>query len=174
MESLTGEKIEADKSSSRLIWMVMAGCAVIITAIVLYLLITPTPPDPLFTKLEGAIREGKEFEDLRSRIVVEPDLDCSDQRCTTESPNATGLWQMYVVGTVRNFTGKTIVGLELNAAVVDIDGKVVKDKTITAIPIRQPELQNNKTMSVGVMIDGFKKDDDRANVKWTVTGVKVQ
>ncbi len=72
--------------------------------------------------------------------------------------------------TVRNFTGRTITGLEMHGAVVDHDGKPVKERTLVVIPGRQPELEPNKTMKVAIVLEGFTDNDDRANIKMEVTG----
>ena len=42
--------------------------------------------------------------------------------------------------TVRNFTGRTVNGLEVKAAVVDGEGKPVKQRTVVVIPTKQAEL----------------------------------
>ena len=74
--------------------------------------------------------------------------------------------------TVRNFTGRTLNGLEIRAAVVDHQGKPVKERTVVVIPTKQAELEPNKTMLVQVMLEGMSDTDDRANIKMEVTGFK--
>jgi len=74
--------------------------------------------------------------------------------------------------TVRNFTGRTIDGLEMRAAVVDHQNQVVRDRTLVVIPGRRDELGPNKTMSVGINVEGFTDTDDRANIKMEVTGFR--
>jgi hypothetical protein len=74
--------------------------------------------------------------------------------------------------TARNFSGRTLNGLEVRAAVVDGEGKPVKERTVVVIPTRQPELQPNGTMLVVVRLDGMKETDHRANIKMEVTGFK--
>jgi hypothetical protein len=63
-------------------------------------------------------------------------------------------------------------GLEVRAAVVDHQGKVVKERTVTVLPTKQPELEPNKTMTVQVMLEGMSDSDDRANIKMEVTGFR--
>jgi hypothetical protein len=77
---------------------------------------------------------------------------------------------MTLQSTVRNFTGRTITGLELYGAVVDLENKPVKERTVVVIPTRQPELEPNKTMPVSVLIEGMKDSDVRANIKLEVSG----
>lgn len=77
---------------------------------------------------------------------------------------------MTLRATARNFTGRTLNGLEIHAAVVDLDGKPVKERNVMIIPSRQPELDNNQTMKVQVLLEGISKNDTRANIKMEVTG----
>jgi hypothetical protein len=43
------------------------------------------------------------------------------------------------------------------------------------IPTENREiLANNEVMPVNVILEGFAKDDDRANVRWKVTAIKVE
>lgn len=77
---------------------------------------------------------------------------------------------MTLHGTARNFTGRTLNGLEVYAAVVDLEGKPVKERTVSVIPARQPELDNNQTIKVNVLLEGISKQATRANIKMEVTG----
>ena len=63
-------------------------------------------------------------------------------------------------------------GLEIRAAVVDYEGRAVKERTVVVIPTRQPELAPNKTMPVQVMLEGMKENDPRANIKMEVTAFR--
>jgi hypothetical protein len=74
--------------------------------------------------------------------------------------------------TVRNLTGKTISGLEVWAAVVDHQGKPVKERYVVVIPTRQAELEPNKTMPLNIVLDGMTETDDRADIKMAVTGFR--
>jgi hypothetical protein len=121
-------------------------------------------------QLAGAIREGApEFAQARERIVV--DFNAEDD--AFESTRAVGDIVMTMRPKVRNFTGRTLSGLELQATVVDLDNKPVRQRTVIAIPTdRQPELEQNKVMEVAIMMEGFRKEDVRANIRIDVTGVK--
>jgi hypothetical protein len=90
----------------------------------------------------------------------------------TEAKRALGDIVMSLQTTVRNFTGKTLNGLEIRAAVVDYEGKPIKQRTVVVVPTRQPELAPNKTMPVSVMLEGMSDQDARANIKMEVTGFK--
>jgi hypothetical protein len=121
-------------------------------------------------QLEGAVREGTpEFETLTKRIVIQ-----TDENNTMQSPTGMGTITMFIRGKIRNFTGKTLTGLEIRVTVVDQLEKPVKDKTLIVVPSQQPTLETNQTMPVNVMIEGFSKDDDRAMIRWKVTAIKAE
>ena len=116
--------------------------------------------------LQGAFRVGSpQFDQNKPNIVL-------DEPEASESKRALGDITMTLVTTVRNLTGKTLSGLEIYAAVVDYEGKPVKQRTVVVIPTRQPELLPNKTMQVPVTLDGMSDTDARANIKMEVTGFK--
>jgi hypothetical protein len=122
-----------------------------------------TPPP----RLEGAIRPGSPDWDQYSKYIIrdEPEAD--------EAKRALGDTVMTLRTKVHNFTGKTINGLELRAAVVDQQGKAVKERTVVVIPASaQQELQTNKDVAVQVLLDGMKDTDDRANIKMEITGFR--
>ena len=116
--------------------------------------------------MEGAIRAGApEFGQYRSRIVLdEPEAD--------EARRALGDIVMGIHTTVRNFTGRSLNGLEIKAAVVDHQGKTVKERTVIVVPTKQVELEPNKTMFVRVMLEGMSESDDRARIKMEITGFR--
>lgn len=120
--------------------------------------------------LEGAFREGSpEFEKYTKKIVAETDTEN-----TQESPTGLGTIVMSIRGTIFNITGKTLTGLEIKIGVVDGDNNPVKEKTVIVIPKEVDKLESGQTLPVQVMIEGFNKDDDRANIRWKVTAIKIQ
>ena len=155
--------------SNRTLIIGVAVAAAIVIAVLFYLLMraggTGGPTEP---SLPGAIRAGSaDFDKYKPNIVLdEPDA--------TEAKRALGDIVMGLQTTVRNLTGKTLTGLEIRAAVVDYEGKPVKERTVVVVPIRQPELPPNKTMTVNVMLEGMSETDPRANIKMEVTGFKIK
>lgn len=153
--------------SRRKIIIIVAVVAAVLIAGLFYLLLRAggsgvSPP----ARLEGAVRAGSpEFEKYAKLIV-------SDTPEATEAKRALGDTVMTLSTTVRNFTGRTINGLEIWAAVVDHQGKPVKERTIVVIPTRQVELDPNKTMVVQVVLDGMRDSDDRANIRVEVAGFR--
>jgi len=120
--------------------------------------------------LSGALREGSpEFDIVTRRIVAE-----TDEENTWQSPVGTGGIMMQIAGRIRNNGEKTLTGLELQVSVVDISGKVIKDKTLLVVPNQKKALAPREQMNVTVRIDGFNPDDDRANIRWKVTAIKTE
>lgn len=120
-------------------------------------------------KLEGAdvIREGTpEFDKYKEKILM-------DAPEAVEAERVIGDTVMTIEATVRNFSGRTLVGLEVYGAVVDLKGNPVKERTVVIIPNQRPELDNNKTMPARVYFEGFKVTDDRANIKMRVTAFRL-
>jgi hypothetical protein len=112
--------------------------------------------------LSGAFREGtSEFDAVTRRIVAETNEDK-----TWFSPVGTGGIMMNIAGRIRNNGDKVITGLEIRVSVVDIGGKVVKENTLVVVPNQKKTLAPKEQMDVTVRIDGFRQDDDRANIRW--------
>lgn len=119
-------------------------------------------------RLEGALRAGSpEFDQHVGRIILEfePDNDA------ITSPRAIGDIIINMTPTIRNFTGRTISGLEVRAAGYDLSGQVVKERTYIVIPKRRPELGPNKTATPELLMEGIKDDTMPASLKIEITGV---
>jgi hypothetical protein len=155
--------IPEDKSRRTLIIVFAIVAAVLIGGFFYLLLrktVAPTPP----ATLQGAIRPGSPDWDKYNKLIV------LDEQEADEAKRALGDTVMSLHATVRNLTGRTITGLEIKGAVVDHDGRSVKERTMVVIPGRQAELEPNKTMKVALMLEGFSDSDDRANIKLEVAG----
>jgi hypothetical protein len=120
--------------------------------------------------MEGAFREGSsEFALYTRKIIAETDTERTQQ-----SPTGMGTIVMSIRGNILNITGRTLTGLEIKVTVVDSNDQPVRDKTTVVIPKEVEKLESGKTLPVQVTIEGFNKDDDRANIRWKVTAIKVQ
>jgi hypothetical protein len=158
--------------SRRTIFIVVGIVSAVLIAGFLYWMARPGastgggPP-----RLEGASRPGStEFEQYKSKIVL-------DKPEATEATRPIGDIVMTLKTTARNFTGRTLSGLEINAAVVDSQGKPVKERTVIVIPSSRTgqlvtELEPNRTQDISIVIDGMGKEDDRANIKMEVSAFK--
>jgi hypothetical protein len=76
-------------------------------------------------------------------------------------------------GTIRNKGTKVINGLEVNVAVVTQFNEVLKEKRVLVVPTQRPELGPGETIDITLSVDGFNKNDDRANIRWKVTAIRV-
>ncbi|HET6862683.1 MAG TPA: hypothetical protein VFH91_06535, partial [Pyrinomonadaceae bacterium] len=162
--SATERRVETTESRRTLIILVAIAAAVVIALFFYWLMRAGSGPVGGDVSLQGAIRPGSaEFDQYKDKIVLDtPEAD--------EAKRALGDIVMSLHTTVRNFTGKTLSGLEVRAAVVDHQDKAVKERTVVVIPTRQRELGPNKTMTVSVMLEGMTDTDDRANIRMQVTG----
>jgi len=159
-------RVEESASRKTLIIVVAVAAAVVIALFFYLLMRAESSRGAGEPTLQGAIRAGSpDWDKYKQGIVLE-------EPQATEAKRALGDWVMTLQTTVRNITGKTLNGLEIRAAVVDHQGKPVKERTVVVIPGRQPELPPNKTMDVPVMLEGMKDTDDRANIKMELTGFK--
>jgi hypothetical protein len=140
----------------------------IIAAIVFVASRRPSMEDQAAAILEGSLRPGDPgFEQLSRSIIISTSPE------TVESPNAFGSISMWIVGRVKYRGDKVITGLEVNVSVIDKFNQVVKEKRVIVVPTQQPSLGPGETIPITLSIEGFKKEDDRANIRWVVTAVKV-
>jgi hypothetical protein len=167
--STSERNIAEPDGSRRTIFIIVAVISVLLIAGLFFWMRSASKTsagDSQQQRLEGGIRAGTpEFEQYRQKIVM-------DKPEATESKRALGDIVMTLVTTVRNFSGRTLNGLEMHAAVVDIQGRAVKERTLVVIPTRRPELENNGTMLVSIPIDRFTDADDRANIKMEITAIR--
>lgn len=164
--AVSDRRIEAEDTNRTLIIVVAVIAAVVIAGLFYGLMRLSGRSSNNEPTLQGAIREGSpQFEELRKNIAL-------DDPEATEAKRALGDIVMNLQTTVRNLTGKTLTGLEVRAAVVDYEGKPIKQRAVVVVPARQPELAPNKTMQVNVLLDGFTETDARANIRMEVTAFK--
>ena len=79
---------------------------------------------------------------------------------------------MYIYGKIRNKGTRTIDILEINVAVITQFNQVLKEKRILVVPVQQPTLDPGQTIPVTLALEGFSKDDDRANIRWKVNAIR--
>jgi len=155
-----------EEKPRRTLVIVVAVIAAVLIGGFFYLLLRKTfAPGPVQT-LQGAIRKGSpEFDQYIKKIAL-------DDPEAEEAHRALGDIVMTLHTTVRNFTGRTINGLEVHASIVDHQDQIVKDNTLVVIPGRRAELEPNKTMYVSLNVEGMTDNDDRANIKMEVTAFR--
>jgi len=128
---------------------------------------TPSMEEQTAKILQGSFREGSpEFAELNKDIIISTDQG------TVQSPTGMGTISMYINGKIRNKGSKTISVLEVNVAVVTQFNDVLRERKILVVPVQQPVLGPDQTIPITLTLDGFTKDDDRANIRWKVTAIK--
>ena len=160
-------RIEASESNRTLIIVVAVIAAIAIAGLFYGLMRFAGGGQNGVVRLQGGFRAGSpQFEANKANIVL-------DDPEATEAKRALGDITMTLTTTARNLTGKTLSGLEIHAAVVDAQGKPVKERTVVVVPTQlHPELPPNKTLQVNVGLDGMSDTDVRANIKMDVTAFK--
>ena len=143
--------------------------AVVIGVSIWLLSFKPSMEEQTAKILEGSLREDSpEFAGLTKDIIISTDPN------TIQSPMAMGTISMFINGKIRNKGTHTLNALEINVAVVTQFNKVLKEKRILVVPTQVPRLEPEQTIPVTLSLDGFAKDDDRANIRWKVTAIRVE
>jgi hypothetical protein len=170
MDTFLGEKKEEKSGVNKIMLAALAVAALLVAGGVWLLTLQPNREEQKQQQLVGAFLEGApEFDEYTKQLVITTDFDR-----TTESPLGLGTIQMSIHGTIRNKGAKTINGLEVTVGVVDKQNKIIKEKKTMVVPNQSPTLQPNETIRVFVPMDGFSKEDDRANVRWKVSAIRFQ
>ncbi len=166
MESFLGEKEEKKGINKRFLIGIAVGVIAIAAGIWL-MSFRPSVDDQKAKILESLSREGTpEFDAVTKDIVIS-----TDER-TVESPNGFGAISMFIVGKIRNKGTKTINVLEVNVSVIDQLNAVVKEKRVLVVPGQKEKLGPGEIIPITLSLDGFDKKDDRADIRWKVTGLR--
>jgi hypothetical protein len=146
----------------------LIGLAAVGVAIAL-LMRTPSIEDQTAAILAGSHKEGSPaYAELNKDIILS-----TDDR-TVESPTGMGTISMFIHGKVRNKGTRTINTLEVHVAVVTQFGDVLKERRILVVPVQKATLAPGDTIPVTLTLDGFSKEDDRANIRWKVTAIRAE
>jgi TRAP-type C4-dicarboxylate transport system permease large subunit len=144
--------------------------ALMIGAVLWTLARKPSMDDQKANILQGAYAEGsQEFQQLNKDIIISTDTER-----TVESPMAAGTISMFIHGNIRNKGPKAITILEINAAVVTQFKTVLREKRVLVVPVQLARLEPGQTVPVTLTMDGFSRDDDRADIRWKVTAIKAE
>ncbi len=164
--------LEPTKEKKGINFALVAGAlfGILILACAVWLLSRqPSMGDQMTAILEGSYHEGSpEFEQITKDIVISTSND------TVQSPNAFGSISMYIKGTIRNKGDRIINGLEVNVAVVDSFKETLREKRVLVVPTQRPQLGPGEIIPISLEISGFDKKDDRADIRWKVTAIRVQ
>lgn len=153
---------EAD-GSRRMIFIAVAVVAALLIAGLAYMATRPAAR-PGEERLEGAIRPGSPDFPAADRLVVEFDPD----EDATIGANALGNFVVTMKPTIRNFTGRTVNGLEFHVAGLDLAGKVIRERTF----VSTEEIEPNKIATPGISLN-FPPDNKPAQLaRPELTGVR--
>ncbi len=141
---------------------------IVLIAIVVFIAMQrPSMNDQEAAVLADAYHEGSpEFQEITKDIII------STGDNTVQYANAFGGISMGIVGNIRNKGNRTINGLEVNVAVVDQFNQVLKEKDVLVVPKQSEVLAPGDSIPITLTIDGFKREDDRANIRWKVTAIR--
>lgn len=140
---------------------------VLIAIVVLIAMRRPSMDDQEAAVLADAFREGSpQFQEITKDIII------STGDNTVQYANAFGGISMSIVGNIRNKGNRSINGLEVNVAVVDQFNQLIKDKSVLVVPKQREVLAPGETIPITLSVDGFKREDDRANIRWKVTAIR--
>jgi len=147
-----------------LILGVIAGLLLVGLAIWL-LSLRPSREDQIAQILARAYTEGPQYDELQKDIIISTDDN------TVESPTGLGTISMFIHGKIRNKGNRRIDILEVNVGVVTQFKEYLKQKRILVVPVQQAELGPGETIPITLTLDGFEKNDDRADIRWKVTAI---
>ncbi len=170
MDSVFGKKEEKKGISVTLVLGLIAGLFVVTGLIGAFWLLTPGETDRKDV-LAGAFLEGSSgFENYTKQVIIATNTDRLMQSMT-----GLGTITMHMSSSIYNKGEKTMSALQVLASVVDSEGKVIKEKSFIMIPNSERQtLGPGQSISVTVNIGGFSTEDDRANVRWKVTAIKLE
>lgn len=161
MSSFERGRGEPDKAR-RLIFIGVGLVAAVLVAGLAYMASRPSAA-PGEERLEGAVRPGSPDFPGPDKLVVEFDPNEN----ADIGPTALGPWAVNFKPVVRNFTGRTVSGLEFHLAGVDSKGQTIRQR----IAVNREELGPNKVARPGLSIN-FPQDNKPADLKLELTGVR--
>jgi hypothetical protein len=143
---------------------------IVLIGLAIYLLsFKPSMEDQTARILAGSYQEGSpEFAELNKDIIISTDDS------TVESPMGTGRISMFIHGKIRNKGSRMISVLEVSVSVVTESNQPLRERKILVVPVQQPSLGSGEIIPITLTLDGFSKDDDRANIRWKVTAIKAE
>lgn len=161
MSSFGRSREEGDKSR-RIIFIAVGLVAAVLVAGLAYWASRPSAA-PGEERLEGAVRPGSPDFPGADRLIVEFDPNQNAEI----GPTALGPWAVTFLPVVRNFTGRTVSGLEFRLTGTDIKGQTIRER----IAINREEIGPNRVARPGLSMN-FPQDNRPANLKLELTGVR--
>lgn len=158
-----GERTEEDKKSRRVIYVAVAVAAALLVAGLAYLARRSPSRQGEEPRLAGAVRPGSSEFPAADKLIVEFDPNENAKI----GPTALGPWAVTMEPVVRNFTGRTVSGLEFRISGVDLKGQVIRERTV----VNTDEIEPN-TVLVPPLGINFPQENRPADLKLQLTGVR--
>lgn len=152
---------EAD-GTRRLIFIAVAAVAALLIAGLAWWASRPSA-QPGEERLAEAVRPGAADFPGPERLVIDFKPDDNAEI----GPTALGTWAVTMRPVVRNFTGRTVNGLEFRAAGLDLSGNVIRERTF----VTQQEIEPNKVHTPAISVN-FPQDNKPADLRLELTGVR--
>ena len=170
MAEMFEQKPPEKRSVTGLLIGVIVGLLLIGGVAAWWLTRTPSIEDQTAKILQGALREDSpEFAALAKNIQIARD----DQR-TVESPTGQVTISMYIHGNVYNKTGKTITLLQVTVSIINQQNQPIREKAVLVVPVQHGPIAPGDSAPIDVQIAGFDRHEDRANINFKVTAIKVE
>lgn len=163
MSSFERQGGEPDKSR-RAIFIAVAAVGVLLAAGLAWWASRPSAR-PGEERLADAIRPGSPEFPAPDKLIVEFEPD----EHAVIGPTALGPWAVTMRPVVRNFTGRTINGLEFRASGTDLSGNVIRERTF--VTDSRQEIEPNKVHAPAISVN-FPQDNKPADLKLELTGVR--
>ncbi len=158
-----GVRREEERDKSRLvIYVVVALAALLLVGGLAYLTSRPSAK-PGEERLERAVRPGSPDFPSAEKLVVE----FNPNENALIGPTALGPWAVTFKPVVRNFTGRTVDGLEFRITGLDLKGNVIRER----VAINRDEIETNKIHTPPLSLN-FPQDNRPADLKLELTGVR--
>lgn len=158
------------KGVNKILLLALAAAALLVAGAVYLLSFSHSTDEKSQQLLAESFQEGTpEFERYTKDIIIQTDMDNIMQ-----SPTGMGTIMMTIHARIRNKGERTINALEVKVGVVDLAGKIVREKKLLIVPKQEEKLLPGQTIPIVATVENFKPDDDRANVRWKVTAIGVE
>jgi hypothetical protein len=157
-----GQPDREEDKSRRVIFIAVGVVAALLLGGLAWLASRPSAK-PGEERLADAIRPGAAEFPAADKLVVDfdPNADASI------GPTALGPWAVTMKPTVRNFTGRTVSGLEFRAWGIDLSGNVIRQRTF----VTEQQIEPNKVHVPSIGLN-FPQDGKPADLKLELTGVR--
>lgn len=160
--SAFGRSREEGDKSRRIIFIAVGLAAAVLVAGLAYWASRPSAA-PGEERLEGAVRPGSPDFPGADKLIVEFDPNENAEI----GPTALGPWAVTFLPVVRNFTGRTVSGLEFRLSGMDVKGQVIRER----VAINREEIGPNRVARPPLSIN-FPQDNKPANLKLELIGVR--